>query len=386
MRQSIRLGRVAGIPVGANWTVAVVLALIAYLLGASELPAAVPHQRAVVYWLIAVGAAVVFLASLLAHELSHSVVAKHNGVQVRSITLAWFGGVSELAGDPPNPGADLRIALAGPGASLAAGILLGGLAVAIGAGGGPAAAVAATEWLAVMNGLLAVFNMLPGAPLDGGRVLRAILWRHYRDRVRAAVAATRAGGVLGIVIILAGLAELVAWLNVGGLWLMVIGWFLVSAARAEQVATLSGSALAGLRVADVMTPDPEIALGWNTVQEFADRVAAHSRQGAFPVLGFDGRLAGVVLTEAIARMRPADRAALRVDQVAIGVPAEYLAAPGDPAGSLLTRPPLRGEVSAVVFDDGRLVGMVTAADLGHALRRARLRSGPQASMLTAGSR
>ena len=208
MRQSVGLGRVAGIPVGMHWTVAVILVIIAEILGASVLPAALPHQPTVVYWAAAAAAALVFAGSLLAHELAHSLVAQRNGVRVRSITLWMLGGVAELAGEPPNAVADLRIALAGPAASLAQAAVFGGVALAISYSGGSAVAVAAAGWLAVMNGALAVFNMLPGAPLDGGRVLRAVLWRIYQDRMRAAVAAARAGRYLGFAIIAVGLAEL----------------------------------------------------------------------------------------------------------------------------------------------------------------------------------
>jgi Zn-dependent protease len=191
-----------------HWTVAVILVIIAEILGASVLPAALPHQPTVVYWAAAAAAALVFAGSLLAHELAHSLVAQRNGVRVRSITLWMLGGVAELAGEPPNAVADLRIALAGPAASLAQAAVFGGVALAISYSGGSAVAVAAAGWLAVMNGALAVFNMLPGAPLDGGRVPRAVLWRIYQDRMRAAVAAARAGRYLGFAIIAVGLAEL----------------------------------------------------------------------------------------------------------------------------------------------------------------------------------
>ena len=185
MKQTVRLGRVAGIAVGAHWSVAVILVIIAELLAVAVLPGAFPRQSAGLYWAVAGIAAVVFLASLLAHELAHALVARRHGVGVRSITLWMLGGVAELDGDPPSAGADLRIALAGPAASLVAAALLFGAGAGIGAAGGPGVVVAAAMWLAVMNGILAVFNLLPGAPLDGGRVLRAVLWRHYGDRGRA---------------------------------------------------------------------------------------------------------------------------------------------------------------------------------------------------------
>ncbi len=367
MKQSVRLGRVAGIPVGAHWSVGVIVVIVAGLLAVTVLPAAFPHEPAALYWAVAAITAVLFLTSLAAHELAHAVVARHNGVGVRSVTLWMLGGATELEQDPASAGADLRIALAGPAASLAAGGIFFGAGAAIGAAGGPAIAAAAATWLAVMNGILAVFNLLPGAPLDGGRVLRAVLWRHYGDRERAERAAARAGRVLGAVIMGLGTAELLLLRSLGGLWLILIGWFLLSAAAAEESAAAAKTALAGVRIADVMTPHPELAPGWNTVADFIGQ-AARSRQDAFPVIGIGGELTGIVLTSQLASIRPGDRARLRLDQVALAVPPSYRAAPDDPAGPLLTRRPLGGEVAAVVLTGGQVTGMVTISDLRQALR------------------
>jgi Zn-dependent protease len=368
VKQTVRLGRVAGIPVGVHWSVAVILAIIAELLAVTVLPGAFPHQSAGLYWAVAGIAAVLFLASLLAHELAHALVARRNGVGVRSITLWMLGGMAELDADPASAGADLRIALAGPAASLAAGLALFGAAAGIGAAGGPGVAVAAATWLAVMNGILAVFNLLPGAPLDGGRVLRAVLWRHYGDRERAERGAARAGRVLGAALIGLGIGELLAFRSFSGLWLMLIGWFLFSAAAAEEKTAVAKAALAGVRVADVMTADPGLAGGWESVPEFIGRAAARSRQDAFPVVGPGGELTGVVLASQLAPIPAGDRARLRLVQVALAVPPGYRAAPDDPAGPLLTRRPLGGQVAAIVLAGGHVVGLVTAGDLQRALQ------------------
>jgi len=170
--------------------------------------------------------------------------------------LWMLGGVSELEAEPPSAGADLRIALAGPAASLAAGGIFLAAGAAISAAGGPAVAVAAATWLAVTNGFLAAFNLLPGAPLDGGRVLRALWWRHSGDREHAERVTARAGRVLGAVIMGLGAAEFLALRSANGLWLLLIGWFLVTAAGAEETAAAAKTALAGVRVADVMTAHP----------------------------------------------------------------------------------------------------------------------------------
>jgi CBS-domain-containing membrane protein len=176
----------------------------------------------------------------------------------------------------------------------------------------------------------------------------------------------------------AGAAEMLLWSLPGGLWLVLIGWFLAGAAQSETTGTLASSAFSGLTVSDVMTPDPETGAGWTTAQHFIDQVAGWSRQSAFPVLDIDGGLWGVITRRMLARVPGPERPARRLDGLAIPVPAQYLATPADPAGPLLSRRPLAGEVAAVVLAQGRVVGLVTVADIRQAVNRAMLRAGTDA--------
>jgi Zn-dependent protease len=369
MRQNIRFGRFAGIPVGASWSAIVTLAIIADLVAASALPAAVPGQSAALYWGAGVAVAAAFLASLLAHELAHALVARRHGIKIRSVTLWMLGGVTQLDGDPRTPQADLQIALAGPAMSLLAGAAFVGAAAAISAAGGPRVAVAAAMWLALMNGVLAAFNLLPGAPLDGGRVLRAMLWHHWADRHRAERGATSAGRAIGAMLAILGVAEVLLTTDlIGGLWLLLLGWFMASAAAAEQGAASARALLAGVRVADVMTPDPDLAPSWLTVADFIRQFGGRSGQPAFPVIGPGGGLAGVVTVARLSRVAHPGRDQVRLGQLALPVPEEYLASPDDPAARLLGRDPLGGEVVAVVEDGGQITGLVTASNIQHALR------------------
>jgi Zn-dependent protease len=375
MRQSIRLGRIAGIPVGMHWSVLVIVVVIGWILGASVLPAMVPGEPRAAYWGIAAGGALLFVAALLAHELAHAVVAGRKGVAVRSITLWALGGVAELGGTPPTARADLAIAVAGPATSIGAGLVFGGAWAAVGAGGGPELLQAALLWLAVMNGLLAVFNLLPGAPLDGGRILRAVLWMVHGDRARAARAATTAGRVVGVALIGLGIAEFVALRELGGLWLALIGIFLMSAAAAEAEAESAATALGALRVRDVMLPGPAVGETWMTVAEFIDRVAVYSAQTAFPVTGPGGSIAGVTTLDLLGRVPSASRAHTPLGRAMVPVPDAYVVAPDDPVAPLASRPPLAGELSAVVVAGGMVTGMVTADRLQRAARQAALRGG-----------
>ena len=234
------------------------------------------------YWAVAVPCAIAFMAALLAHELAHSLVARWYGVPVTSITLWALGGVSELGGEPPTARADLRIAAAGSAASLAAGLVFSGLAAAVRAAGGPAIAVAALGWPAAMNVLLAAFNLLLGAPPDGWRILRAVLWRRTGDRVRAARSAAAAGRAVGAALMILGTGEVLLWADAGGLWVALIGIFVMSAAAAEATAGAAAAALAGLRVGDVMTPDPDIGGTWMTVAGFMDGIAGTRRRPGSP--------------------------------------------------------------------------------------------------------
>jgi Zn-dependent protease len=359
--------------------VLVIVALIGWILGASVLPGLVPGQPAVAYWAVAVPGALLFVAALLAHELTHAVVAHRKGVPVRSITLWALGGVAELGGSPPTARADLEIAAAGPAASLAAGLVFGGIWLALRAAGGLELLSAALIWLAVMNGIVAAFNLLPGAPLDGGRILRGALWLHYRDRARAARAATAAGRVVGVLLIGAGFGQLLAWHDVGGLWLALIGMFVIGAATAEAGAEAATAALGGLLVRDVMTPGPAVGASWMSVADFIERVAIHSDQNVFPVIGLDGAITGVTGLGRISPLPAGERATTTVAQVMLPVPAAYLAAPEDPAAPLLSRPPLAGELAAIVLTDGRVVGLVTLEQLQRAAHRAALQAQPARS-------
>jgi Zn-dependent protease len=376
MKQNLRLGRVAGIPVGIHWSVAVIVGLIAGILGAQVLPQMAPGQSTAAYWAVAIPGALLFVAALLAHELAHAFVAKRAGVPVRSITLWALGGVAELGGDPPSARADLQIAVAGPATSLIAAAVFGGLAAGLDAAGAPAIAVGAFIWLTIMNALLAAFNLLPGAPLDGGRILRAALWMHHGDRSRAARTAAGAGRIVGGALIGLGLVEVFAGGGIGGLWLMLVGFFLITAANAEVAAQTAADALGGLLVRDVMTPEPAIGAGWISVGDFIDRVALHTAQSVFPVVGPDGALIGIVGLDRLSRLPAAARPVTRLEEVAVAVPPDYLARPDDQASRLLTRPPLDRQLAAVVTDEGRIVGLVTIENLRQVIQRAQLRRQP----------
>lgn len=234
MRTSVRLGRLAGIPVGLNWTLVVIAGLLTVTLANGVLPFLATGQPAAAYWLAGAAGAALFLGSIVAHELGHAVVAQRHGVPVHEITLWLLGGVAKLGREPATPRAELRIALAGPAVSVAIGAAGLATAAAFAAAGAPALLVGLLGWLGLVNLVLAAFNLLPASPLDGGRVLRGLLWRRHGDRVRATLTASRAGRFLGTAMIVSGLANTFLGVGYGTLWTVLLGWFLVSAAAAEE--------------------------------------------------------------------------------------------------------------------------------------------------------
>jgi Zn-dependent protease len=386
MTASLRLGRIAGIPVGASWSVLLIAALFAWSLAGSILPGLAPGLATSAYWLAGAVATGLFLGSLLAHEVGHALVARRAGLRVRGITLWLLGGVAQLEDEPASPRDDLRVAIVGPAVSLGLAVGFGLVAVALGVLGAPAIVTVVAGWLAVGNVILAVFNLVPAAPLDGGRVLRALLWRRHGNRTRAAVTAANAGQVAGGVLIAYGLLGVLTGWGIGTLWTVLVGWFLVGAARQEREFTVVRHDLAGLRVGDVMTPTPELAPAWFTVDAFLREYVAPWGPGgvpaALPLRGFDGRPVGVVTVAALESVPVSQRHAVRAGDLAVPAWAVAVARPEEPVAGLLDR--LRGGSGvAVVVDGARLVGLVTRDEVVRAVRYG-LRPAAQKGMLTKG--
>lgn len=369
-RTTIPLGRFAGIPVGAHWSVVIVLALIADLLATSVLPTATHGHPTFWYWVTGVATALCFLASLLAHELAHAVLARRYGVGVKRITLWMLGGAAELEGEPPSPKADLVIAVAGPLTSLVLGGVFWGTAALTGQWL-PVLVALGLAWIGITNVLLAVFNLLPGAPLDGGRVLRAAVWKRTGNRARAHAVAGRTGQVLGFALAIAGLAEMLFSGSFDGLWLALIGWFLIFAAQAELAGGSVRERLGGVRVCDIMDPEPVVAPGWWTVEAFLGQVAVTTRRRAFPVVSFDGQATGVTSLGELTRLPDQARLTSRVADIARKPPAVPTATRDDLVIDVVSKVTLRpGRDLVLVLDHGRLAGVIGPDDLSRALELA----------------
>jgi Zn-dependent protease/CBS domain-containing protein len=371
MRQSMRVGRVAGIDIGVHWSVLVIAALLAYGLATAVLPAGAPHQTTMAYTVYAMVVAVLFLVGLLAHELAHALVARHYRIRVRRITLWLLGGVSELDSDPPSPRAELLVAAAGPLTSLALGAVAWAATALADAAGAGRLVLVSLAWLAGVNIVLGLFNLLPGAPLDGGRVLRALVWRVRGDRDRAQLTADHAGVALGMILAGLGLFEVLTAANLSGLWLVLLGWFLISASNAETAGTRLHRALDSRTVRDIMAVDPVCGYDYQTIDAFVSGIAVHHPHRSYPVVDLDGRLVGMARLAQLGLIPAPRRAELRLRAAATPIAQVPVLAPDDPAFAAATRLSAAQPLLAVA-EHGHLVGVVGTGDVTHAIELAEL--------------
>ncbi|MFP3901973.1 MAG: site-2 protease family protein [Acidimicrobiia bacterium] len=373
MEESLRLGRVAGVNVGINWSVLVIFLLLTVGLAAGRFPALYPDLPVASYVVAGLVAGLIFLASLLAHEVAHAVVARRNGVEVEGITLWMFGGVARLHGEAADPGADFRIAGVGPLVSLVLAGLFGGVALVLDAFA-EGLVVGIFWWLALINLVLAVFNMMPAAPLDGGRVLRSYLWRRSGDRYEASMTAARAGRGFGWFLVALGFLQFVAGAGLAGLWLVLIGWFLTTIARAEEEHARVSGALSGVRVRDVMSADPVSVSPDLVVDRFVEEYVFPNRFSSFPLVGSDGRPAGLVTLNRVKGLAPEERGITRVEDLACPIDDVAVVGPDRPAADVLTEMSRCPDGRALVVEDGRLVGIVSPVDIMRHLELGELRN------------
>ncbi|GAC1639288.1 MAG: site-2 protease family protein [Candidatus Dormibacteraceae bacterium] len=368
MDANVRIGRIAGIEVGLHWSLAIAFALIVWTLAGQFLPTAAPDQPLYAYWLVSGLAVLLFYVSLLAHEMGHAIIARRLGVKVDGITLWIFGGVARLRGDSPTPGTEVKIAIAGPLVSLALAILFGAVTFGLYANSALPLIAGGAGWLAFTNGMLLLFNLIPAFPLDGGRLLRAWLWRRSGDRYRATSSAARLGRICAFLMIGVGLVSLVLNGGISGLWLIILGWFLMTAARNEETQVVMRGALSGLRVGDVMSRDPTALPGWITVDEFMRSYLPGRTATAYPLKTFDGALDGLVTVARLAQVPVEERHLKRVRDLGTGMDEVAKAAPGEPVTAVLDRFSPSNDGQMLVIEGGELVGMLSPGDITRALK------------------
>jgi Zn-dependent protease/predicted transcriptional regulator len=363
VQDSFRLGRIAGIQVGINWSWLLVFALIVWTLTTGIFPETNPGLGDGTYVALGIVAALLFFTSLLLHEFGHALQARREGMEIEGITLWLFGGVAKFKGMFPSAGAEFRIAIAGPLVSLA----LGALFVLLAQVGLPETVDAVLAWLGYINLALLVFNLLPALPLDGGRILRSALWYYKRDFGSSTQIAAQIGRGFGYLFIAGGVAMLIFQGTFSGVWLAFIGWFLLQAAGAEDRYRLTRHALDGLHVRDLMVREPVTARPEATIGEFMDDTVWNRRYTTYPVTE-NGHVLGLLPFRCVAEVprREWDQRRVRdcmlpLERVPVVSPDDELI---DAAGELSEDDLHR----ALVLEDGRLVGLLSATDVARALQ------------------
>jgi Zn-dependent protease/CBS domain-containing protein len=363
VQDSFRIGRIAGIGIGVNWSWLVAFALIVWTLATGIFPSENPGLGDGTYVGMALAAAVLFFGSLLLHELGHAFEARREGMEIEGITLWLFGGVAKFKGMFPSAGAEFRIAVAGPLVSLVLGLLFSLIAWRVDM---DPAVDGVLFWLGYINLTLLVFNLLPALPLDGGRVLRSVLWYARGDFGSATRISAAIGRGIGYLMIGGGVALLIFLNAFSGAWIAFVGWFLLQAAAAEDRSLIARQALRGLRVRDLMVRDPVTTRADVTLGEFMDDIVWTRRHTTYPVTE-DGRAVGLLPFRCVAEVprgewdsrTVADCMIPRDDVTVVSEDDELIDAAGDLAEAEVSR--------ALVLDGERLVGLLSVTDVARAL-------------------
>lgn len=357
MPGSIRLFRIAGISIEVNVSWLIILALLTSSLALSVFPRIAAGYSVMTYWTLGLVAALALFASVLIHELAHSLVAKARGMPVKSITLFIFGGVSDIEREPQSPGVEFQMAIVGPLASAIIGGAAFGLLALVGNGNLLLAAM--LFYLGWANLLLAGFNMIPGFPLDGGRVLRSIIWKLSGNLQTATRWAARVGQGFALLLIIGGIWFFFTGDIVNGLWFAFIGWFLLQAAQAENTQVTMEALFKGVTVGQVMGPPPTSAQGDVPLQQLVDAYVLPHGIRSIPIMRGD-MLIGLMTLEDIRRIprerwpwTPASESMTPVGKLQMARVSESL---NDALPRLVAR-----DVNQlpVVDEAGRLVGMLS---------------------------
>lgn len=351
-----KLGKILGFEISVDWSWLLIFFLVVYSLSSGYFPTLYRFDVAT-NWIMGVFAALLLFASVLVHELSHSVVARRYGTDVKGIMLFLFGGVSQTSGEPKTANEEFWMAIVGPVTSFVlAGIfyILGGLGDAYGLA---KPAVAVLGYLAWINLFLGIFNLVPGFPLDGGRVLRSILWGASGDLNKATMYASYAGQGFGYLLMLFGFFNILAGSLIGGLWLIFIGWFLTGAARNSYQQLMIREVLSGVRIEQVMTTDVPSVPSDLSVHQFVDDYLMRHEYSCYPVSQGD-EIIGVIGADEVRTVPSLEWDFVRCGEIAHKIDGSYQVKPDDDAWEAVSKLANQEVCRLMVMDENHLQGTV----------------------------
>ena len=357
---AFKIASIRGIAIEVHWSWLLIFGLLSWTLSDSYYPSQYEDWSEVTYWVVGTLSALLLFATVLVHELAHALVAVRRGLPVPKITLFIFGGVSHLGRQPSSAGEEFKIAAAGPATSLVLALLTG--ACAFVAVDRQVQAEAVFTYLAVVNTMLALFNILPGFPLDGGRVLRSIAWRKTRSFRRATRFAASTGQAVGFAMMAGGAALLLVGGGFQGIWLMLIGWFLVGAARGEAESLQIETILGRLTARDVMREEwPTVSPGEPIAALVDDYMIGQGERAVVVAIG--GAVQGIVTVNDVRRVPREEWATTPAQRVMTPRERIQTVGPEVPAVQVMLVMAQAGLNQVPVIDGGRMVGMVSRREL-----------------------
>jgi Zn-dependent protease/CBS domain-containing protein len=362
MKRSFKVLTISGIEISVHYTWFIVFALVTYSLAVSYFPMLIKGESPITYWLMGGVSALLLFISVLLHELSHSLVAKKEKLGVDKIVLFLFGGVSEITEEPKNAKDEFRMAIAGPLSSFALAIAFWFLWLVVLKPLGSAILSSIFWYLAVINLMLGVFNLLPGFPLDGGRVLRAYWWNKSKNLTKATLVATNAGKGLSILMMVLGGFELLLGYFVGGMWFIFIGLFLRQAAESGYQRVLIRDILSGMKVKELMSSNVVCVSSDLSIYDLVDEFFLKHRFISYPVCE-KGKLLGIVTLNSVKQI-PRERWKEEKTKVATqGVPQNFILHPEDDAVEALEKIITSDLGKLPVVKDGEIVGILSRRDV-----------------------
>jgi len=359
---SLELFKVAGVQVEIDYSWIIIAALVWWSLSAGYFPGKYPGHSFGSYWLVGGIGTVLFFASVLGHELSHAALGNRLGENVSRITLFIFGGMAHLSGEPKTAGDEFKIAAIGPLSSVIIAAIFWLIADSLGAMRAPALWIALFTYLAFINLALAVFNLLPGFPLDGGRILRAILWHFWGDFRRATAAAADWGNTIAWGLMVLGALEIFGGGLVGGIWMIFIGLFLRGAANASYQSVTIEQMLGRAKVADLMIREPVAIDPDASIADAVDQYFLHYGYGGFPVAR-EGRAVGLLPLARVRECPREERAQRRVHDIMLPMSAKLTIPPDATASDAIHRMAEADSGRLLVLDAERIAGLITRSQI-----------------------
>jgi Zn-dependent protease len=366
-RGSLVLGAIRGIPIRIHFTWLIIFGLLSWSLASGYFPQRYPDLPITAYWIKAIIAALFLFGSVLVHELMHALMAQSLRVPIAGITLFALGGVSEMKQEPPNPSAEFMIAIVGPLASLALAAFFWVIWKALEREGPDPSMAAIALYLVGLNTVVAVFNLLPAFPLDGGRVLRSIIWGISKDLRKATYLATRIGRGFAYILIILGAVLLFAGAGFQGIWMALIGFFLLQGAQASYAQVVLKEALAGIPVRDIMVRDVVTVAPDLSVKELIERYFLTYGYGGFPVVE-NGQVLGLVALGDVKKVSPEAYERVSVREVMVPLSERLTIAPEEDVSVAFQRMAEEELGRLIVMERGRMIGLVTKTGLSRFLQ------------------